>query len=309
MKKLMKNIGIFFMFIMLVVIFPVNTAADFGNFAGDSDYGGSSDYSYSSGGGYSSSSGYNSDYSSDLDWATLPLAMVLFVILMIYTFIEIKMEERRKRKGQKQKQWRSQVQNPGAAPTTGLQSLRLLKQRDPDFSEFELKERLSKLYVQMQNCWTNKDITPLRGDFTDSQFAQYDRQLQQYRDNNQTSMVERIAVLDVNIRGLKSDSARDILIVNLSTRIVEYTVDDKTGTIVRGNKTKEKFMQYEWTLVRPKGTKTIAQSKDSALNCPNCSAPLDINKSAQCPYCGSIVSKVEHDWVIAEIKGLSQRTS
>ena len=189
-----------------------------------------------------------------------------------------------------------------------LQPIETLKQRDPNFSEEDIKQRLSNLYVQMQNCWTAKDITPLRGDFTDAQFAQFDRQLQQYRDNNQTSIVERIAVLDVRLMGVRQDDTHDILIANLSTRISFHVIDDKTGQTVRGNKNDEKFMNYEWTLVRPKGRNTIPQKADAAFNCPNCAAPMNINQSAKCPYCGSIVSKADYDWVIAGIKGLSQRT-
>ena len=140
------------------------------------------------------------------------------------------------------------------------------------------------------------------------QFAQYDRQLQSYRDKGQTVLVERVTVLDVALEGVKQDNTHDILVANLSTRIVEYTVNDKTGAIVRGDKNKEKFMKYEWTLIRPKNTQTVAQNKDSTMNCPNCGAPVNINKSAKCGYCDSIVSKADYGWVISGIKGLSQRT-
>ena len=302
MKKLLKKLAAFIVFVMLMVVFAVNAAADFGNFSGDSDYGSDSSYDYD----YDYDSDYDGEYGGifDYEFVDLPIVLFIFAIMMIYIYTKDKRDAKRKGRNQNGKQGG----NSGAQPATGLQSLDIIKQSDPLFSEYELKERLAKLYVQMQNCWSNKDITSLRGDFTDSQFARYDRQLQQYRDNHQTSFIERIAVLDVNIRGVKPDNRQDILIVNLSTRIVQYTLDDRTGRVVSGDKTREKFMQYEWTLVRPKGTQTIAQNKDFALNCPNCGAPLNINKSAQCPYCGSIVSTVAHDWVIAEIKGLSQRT-
>ena len=196
----------------------------------------------------------------------------------------------------------------GAKPTKNLQPLSSLLSRDEHFSEDAIKQRLSNLYVQMQNAWSARDLTPLRGDFTDAQFEQYERQVQKYRDDRLIPRVERIAVLDVQIRGVKQSEQHDILIVNLRTRITTYTTKEDGQQIVWGSRNEEKFMEYEWTLVRPKGSKTLSTDKDQAFNCPNCSAPMRINQSAQCPYCHSVVSKAQYDWVIAGIKGLSQRT-
>ena len=42
--------------------------------------------------------------------------------------------------------------------------------------------------------------------------------------------------------------------------------------------------------------------------CPSCGAPLDINASARCPYCDSVIQRADHDWVICSIKGVSQVT-
>ena len=181
---------------------------------------------------------------------------------------------------------------------------------DPNFSDGAIKGRLSNLYVQMQNCWTAKDITPLRGDFTDEQYAQYDNQLDRYRSEGITNMVERIAVLDVTLVGVKQDEKYDILIANLYTRITTYSIKDETGEIIKGDRDKEKFMRYEWTLIRPKNLQTRVgnESEPEAFNCPNCGAALNINKTAMCPYCNSVVTNPNFDWVIAGIKGLSQRT-
>ena len=301
--------------LFLVVVAPVNTYADFGDFSGDSDYGSSyddSDYDYSydddddddySGSGYFSnfSGGDGGEGDSDVGFGGVILFLIIFILIPWLVI-------RRMVKGLKKAEKRVSAAQ-GATPTTDLLPMETIAQWDPDFSAEAITQRLSNLYVQMQNNWTARDITPLRGDFTDAQFAQYDRQLQKYRNDGQTPVVERIAVLGVTLEGVKRSDVHDILIANLSTRITTYTLDDKTGEVVRGSKTDEKFMQYEWTLVRPVGAKTITQSGDDAFNCPNCSAPVKINQSAQCPYCSSVITKGDYDWVIAGIKGLSQRTS
>ena len=47
----------------------------------------------------------------------------------------------------------------------------------------------------------------------------------------------------------------------------------------------------------------------TGTTCPNCGAPLDLNHTAKCEYCGAIITAAEYDWVISAIKGISQRTS
>jgi len=98
-------------------------------------------------------------------------------------------------------------------------------------------------------------------------------------------------------------------VANVRTRITDYTVDDASGSVVSGSTTAEKFMTYEYTLVRTIGTVTAVQTDETESTlCPNCGGVIDINRTARCPYCGSIVTAKDFDWVISSIKGLSQET-
>ena len=42
-----------------------------------------------------------------------------------------------------------------------------------------------------------------------------------------------------------------------------------------------------------------------SLLCPNCGAPTEITSSGQCPYCGSVVTNGEHDWVLTDIHSIN----
>ena len=315
MNRRFKAFWIVALIALLLAMMP-GGLADFGDFSGSSDYGSSYDSSsYSS--SYSSSrddddddyswsssnwgSGGGGGTSTAIDDVAMEDILVLFVMIGIWILYRRWRNRKKNSKGEKS-------MPEGAKPMQNLLPMKALMEWDPNFSSEAVTQRLSNLYVQMQNHWTNRDISPLRGDFTDAQYEQYDRQLQKYRDAGQTPYVERIAVLGVELRGALRTEQHDILVANIRARITTYTLDDKTGKVVRGHKTDEKFMQYEWTLVRPVGTKTITQDADEAFNCPNCAAPMKINQSAQCPYCQSVVTKADYDWVIAGIKGLSQRT-
>ena len=144
---------------------------------------------------------------------------------------------------------------------------------------------------------------------TDSFYNQMDRQLGSLRSSNQTNKIERIAVLSVLLKGYNEDDVNTTIVAKLNTRIVDYVVDDNTGAILRGSNTAEKFMTYEWTLIRSKNVKTKREEGTQSIHCPSCGAPMNVNYSAKCEFCGSVVQASEYDWVLSGMKGLSQQTS
>ena len=160
----------------------------------------------------------------------------------------------------------------------------------------------------MQNAWQKKDISSLRPYLTDTFYAQMERQLQSHIDAHRTNIIDRISVLSVQLKGYKQENGEDKIIAYINTRIIDYTIDDNTGHVLYGNKNVEKFMSYEWLLTRSSGQLTKEQEAVQSIVCPHCGATLNINKTAKCDYCGSIVTIEEHGFVISSIKGLSQRT-
>ena len=67
-------------------------------------------------------------------------------------------------------------------------------------------------------------------------------------------------------------------------------------------------MVYEWDLVRTTGTKTEKDKPMQTVNCPNCGAPVEINASAKCPYCGSVITLEENGFALNAIRAISQET-
>ncbi len=301
-------------FILFAVVSPlfmnqqITSKADAGFFSGDNDFGGGDDWGgsswdddddyddnhYNGGGTYVYSNGSGGGGGGI---GTIIAVVVIILIIVAAT-----------RRGSSSGN-RAPVNTGVTATTNGNRDLSALKAKDPEFSEDKLKEKVANLYVQMQNHWQNKDFEPMRAHMTDTVYNQFARQLEELKRRNQTNYVERISVLGSEIVDYSSDDKYDSLIFKVSTRIIDYTVDDSTGEVVSGDKNREKFLVYEWTLIRPLDAKTESGSGTTTVNCPNCGAALDINNSSKCPYCDSVVTIDKHDWVISSIKGISQRTA
>lgn len=294
-----------FVLCLLLMMLPAFAGADFGDFSGDSDYGGSWD----SGSDWSSSS-WDSDYSSgsyyddDSDVSGIDIGISLAVMAAIVVLgLIFDVSEKRKKKKQQNK-----PQGAQRTPDSRLQPLGDLAVTDPSFDANAMQEKISNLYVQMQNCWTDKNIESLRPYFTDAFFTQMERQLNGLKSRGLTNHVDRIAVLGVNLRGFYKQGGDEHLIVELRTRIVDYTVQDSDKKLVSGDRNREKFMTYEWDVCRAEGSVTTREGAMQSVSCPGCGAPLSINTTAKCPYCGRVVTLDEHDWALCAIKGISQTT-
>ena len=304
-----------FVLCILLMMLPAFAGADFGDFSGDSDYGGGWD----SGSDWSSSS-WDSDYSSgsyyddDSDVSGIDIGISLAVMAAIVVLgLIFDVSEKRKKKKQYGAQGRPQgaqgrPQGAQRTPDSRLQPLGDLAVTDPSFDANAMQEKISNLYVQMQNCWTDKNIESLRPYFTDALFTQMERQLNGLQNQGLTNYVDRIAVLGVNLRGFYKQGDKEHLIVELRTRIVDYTVQDSNNKLVSGDRNREKFMTYEWDMCRTAGSVTSKEGVMHSVSCPGCGAPLSINTTAKCPYCGRVVTLDEHDWALCAIKGIAQST-
>jgi len=313
----MKHRKIHFMLLCCLLVslllFPICARADFGDFSGSEDYSFESSYeSYDDYYSYDDDSDYyDNNYVSSTSWddasdeeVLTTAAGIAFLVALWAAISAI----RRRIKGKKAAKETSPQAIEPTQPKIMLENMDYYLDLDPGFNRTELEEKLANLYVQMQNCWTEQNIESLRPYFSDGLFAQMERQLAGHRAKGHINHIERIAVLGVNLMGYYQTGTEDHIAAQVRARIVDYVVDAE-GNVISGDRNKEKIMTYEWDLARPSGQLTTSEEGMTDIHCPNCGAPLNINKSAKCPYCGSVVTVEEHDWVISAIRARFQRTN
>ncbi|CAM1378376.1 hypothetical protein FF3_00478 [Fretibacterium fastidiosum] len=281
----------------------VGESSDFGNFAGNSDYGGSW------GGGWSGGSSWGDGWSGggfiNLGW--VGGSIDVFTMLLFLYFVVRFFGDRGFFVGKRQRE-RMDMPEVVVLSRVLLPMSDYLK-LDPDFSATGVQEHMANLYVQMQNCWHNKNIEPVRPWLTDAFYNQMEGLLAPMRSKRETDYIERIAVLEASLKGYYQAGGMDFLVAAIRTRITVYTLDDRTGRVVSGSRNREKFMEYEWELTRRSGERTDrAKGGVKAVYCPHCGAPLDINASARCSYCGGTVIASSKNWAVCRIRGISQRT-
>ena len=255
-----------------------------------------------SGGGYSGSSG---DY--DISLGTL-------VVIIIVIFIIIAISKAKDKKVTKM--------DDEVVPTytVGNQNLtmenhddevsRRIKEHDKEFDIEEFKAFAKRTFIKLQNAWTERDWEKVRVLESDKLFEQHKAQLQGYIDNNQINVIERIMVNEAHLYNFTQVQGKDTLTIDLKTRMADYIIDASTKKVIRGDKFKETYHIYRLTFVKtekakaPEGEETDKKDEKSTktTNCPNCGAPTEITSTGRCPYCHSVITTKEYDWVLDNLE-------
>ncbi|HHX19658.1 MAG TPA: Tim44 domain-containing protein [Clostridiaceae bacterium] len=287
------------------IIIPV--PLDAGGFGGDSDF----DFDPGgNGGGGGWGSGGDSDYSSGGS-TSLEGSVLALIVIVIFVVISIIQKGKKGGKGGGRKTITPTTTQ--ISPQHSANIANKVRAIDPFFTEAEMREKVANLYTEMQHAWEHRDWEPMRARMTDDLYSQMARQLQDLINRGYINRIERIAVMNVALKQFYQDEQHDNLTLRLTTRIVDYTIEQATGRLVSGDPKREKFMTYEWTMIRSRGVKTPAPTDDRgrtelSRNCPHCGAPIDLTQSARCSYCHSLVTAPEFDWVLSNIAGIAQQT-
>ena len=296
-----KKIAVYIIAILLLITVFTPTARAFdGNDYGGGDYGGG-DYGGSDYGG-SSYDWYDSGSSSD--GSGIGTSMLLFVAVCgIYIIIlSVQASSNRKRT----------MSTGGVRPSSGsglhihlpdrtTQIEGIIKGRDPNFSANDFISFAKKVYIDIQIAWCKRDMSPVRFLLHDNLYNATAKQVQSKIDQGVIYHYESMIVNTAYLTSYAKDSQFEYLTIYLNARMIDWQEDEKTGAILRGNKTTRWDLRYKMTFLRSIGQVTQeAGAGPAAYNCPNCGAPIELSSSAECEYCHSTVKTGQYSWVLSD---------
>ena len=289
----MKNILKIFLPILLalvIITIPVRTKADVGSFESYSS--GSSGSSYS-GSSYSGSSYSGGSYSGGgFYFGSVPGIIIFIIILYIAS---------KNKKNAGQPPLHTPVNITPQVDESVVEAQ--VKAIDELFNKEEFIAWSKTLFVKLQEAWMARDWSTIRFFETNELFEQHQKQLQGYIDNHQINMLERICVKSAVLSNFSQIGDKDVLTVTLSSKMIDYIINDETREIVIGDKTTERHSTYKLVFVRKTGVKTKpGMDTVNTTNCPNCGAPTKITSSGQCDYCGSVITTGEYNWVLSNLE-------
>lgn len=305
-----KRLKVLILLSLMAVALLSFSIADVGNFnTYDSDWGSdwsSSDwdYDYDSDWDYGGSGGGNSIFEAMMmtglieEGDTLiPIFIVAFIVIGILCYITTPAADR--------KRWHFSAPRSNPVRTNLYQQnvVPRIQQNDTYFSEEKFKTWVNEVFIKLQAAWTARDWSGIRPFESEELFSLHKSQLQQYIDMNRINVIERVSVRSTELINYSADGDKELLVVNLQATMKDYIVDANTKAVLEGDPNRYWEMKYYLTFMRKNGVKTDpSTSNKSTTNCPNCGAPTEVTSAGQCPYCRSVITTGEHDWVLTKME-------
>ena len=241
------------------------------------------DYGGGGGGDSWSNDSWSSDDSSSSSSETLDGAGAVIVLIIVFGFIGLIAWD-----------WiNSRIKAKKHNKTVEIENA--IKERDPNFSSDELIAYVKQLYVDIQLAWCDRNLEALRPVLHENLYNTTVNQIKEKITQGVIYHYKDITVDNAYLMGLSYDDKFEYVSLFVAASMIDWQEDEKTGSILRGDKTTRWHLQYKMKLMRP-----LENVQNAVTKCPSCGAELMAGATSKCQYCGSVVRTDNHNWILNE---------
>lgn len=109
-------------------------------------------------------------------------------------------------------------------------------------------------FVDVQAGIAKRDLSAVQDRLTPQEFGRLQAQCDELHSTRRTNRIERVQIGRAEVTEAWQETGQDWVTVYFAVSLVDYTVDDATGSIVEGAPTPVDIQEY-WTFTRPVGPK------------------------------------------------------
>lgn len=123
----------------------------------------------------------------------------------------------------------------------------------PGFDAGRFPEDGMDIFFRIQGAWANRDLDSVRDLLAPEVRQDFQRDIDVLKTEGKINRLDNIAVRRSEIQEAWVEAGKAFLTIHFLANLLDYTVDERTGSIVVGSKENPvKFEEY-WTFVRPAG--------------------------------------------------------
>lgn len=140
---------------------------------------------------------------------------------------------------------------PVPRPMTVGEGISEIRGNDPGFDENYFLEVASDVFFKIQAGWMHRELDSYRHLIGTQLASEYERHFAEMKMQGRINKLESIAIRKVEIVAAGSENGEDFVTVLFTANLLDYTVDDKTGSLVEGSMTEPVKFAEKWTWARP----------------------------------------------------------
>jgi endogenous inhibitor of DNA gyrase (YacG/DUF329 family) len=173
------------------------------------------------------------------------------------------------------------------------------EQNNPTFSWGDFQARARMIFNELQTAWSTLAWERARPFETDNIFQMHRYWIEAYKRQGLRNALDQCQITGMQPAKIKADAFYNAITLRIFAEGYDYTVNQQGQVVAGSNRNLRKWSEY-WTFIRNSKAKPAAARAD--LNCPNCGAPLKVNATGICEFCGGKITSGEFDWVLSKIE-------
>jgi len=145
-------------------------------------------------------------------------------------------------------------QGPPSAPPFPAPSANgfdVVKQSEPDFDPEKFKEIAQDVFFKVQAAWMRRDTSSVQGLIGQQLKTEYDTQFADLKQKGLINRLENIAVRSIEIVDAGMEGQEVYIKVLFTANLLDYTVEESSGKVVKGDSTEPVKFEEFWTFARP----------------------------------------------------------
>lgn len=177
-------------------------------------------------------------------------------------------------------------------------SLKEFKNIDPTFNEAMFLTKVNNVFIKLFTAIMMDKLNEVDHFIGDDVFNYANDILTNVKSKGYRQMYDELNVKDCKIVDVLVNEDVYQLKVLLQSRYMDYIIDLSNGNVISGDDSSSIEVNYNLIFTK----KTDTKEASNIRRCPSCNAPLSVNTSGLCEYCGSTYNQEEYDWVLTKLE-------
>jgi len=169
---------------------------------------------------------------------------------------------------------------------------------DKSFNPSVFINKADNIFVKLFTAVMLNELDNVKHFISEDVYKIYQEKIDVLDKKGQRQMYDELNVKNSIISAIDVIDSKYVIDVNLTARYMDYVIDLNSGEKVCGMDDRRIEVNYHLRFIRD--IKVLQQG--IVRRCSSCGAPMDINNSGRCSYCGSIYNLEDYDWILDSIK-------
>jgi predicted lipid-binding transport protein (Tim44 family) len=181
-----------------------------------------------------------------------------------------------------------------------LAGVAAIRAHDPRFDENVFLADAQRLFFAVLEAWTALKPAMSQGVMASLIWEQQKAQIAEYSSKGWRNLLPKLSFTSAVVAGASSESGWDTLTVRLNASSGDCDLELASGRIISGDQVPWDWTE-DWIFQRPESGSTAERGTVTALQCPSCGAPVNVDVTSICPFCDAAVISGKFGWSLTRI--------